>query len=81
VVINKSIHWLHSNYKNLQQKYAGKYIAIFNEQIIAMGESFEETDLKAKLIVPDNKEYLIEFIERGDLYAYSSSISSNSSRS
>ena len=74
----KTIQWLHTNYKTLQEKYAGKYIAIYNEAIIAIGDSYDEVNSKAKLIVPNQAEYLIEFIERGDLYAYDSRISSNS---
>ena len=67
--ITKSIQWLHTNYTNLQKKYPGKYVVIFEECIIAIGDSFEEADSKAELIVPKDKEYLVEFFERGDLYA------------
>ncbi len=79
--IAKSIQWLYANYAILQGKYSGKYVAIFKEDIIATGDSFEEVDSKAKLIIPKDKEYLIEFIERGDLYAYNITVSSNSPRS
>lgn len=54
-------------------------MAIFEERVIAIGESVEEVDSKAKLILPKDKEFLIEFIERGNLYAYHTGISSNSS--
>ena len=75
----KTIQWLHTNYEKIQEKYAGKYLAIYNEEIIAIGDSYDEVNSKAKLIVPNKKEFLIEFIERGDLYAYHFTISSNSS--
>lgn len=77
--LTKSIQWLYGNYKILQEKYSGKYVAIFEEQVIAIGESVEEVDSKVKLILPKDKEFLIEFIERGDLYAYDIRVSSNSS--
>ncbi len=67
--ITKSIQWLYANYASLQENYSGKYIAIFKERIIAVGDSVEEVDSKAELSVPKDEEYLIEFIDRGDLYA------------
>ena len=66
----KMIQWLHANYKDLQEKYAGKYVAIYEEEIIAVGDSYDEVNSKARLLIPNQTEYLIEFIERGDLYAY-----------
>lgn len=81
MALAKTIQWLHANYKELQEKYAGKYIAIYNEEIVAIGDSYDEVNSKAKLIIPNQPDYLIEFIERGDLYAYHFTISSNSSRS
>ncbi|MHA1649501.1 MAG: DUF5678 domain-containing protein [Candidatus Helarchaeota archaeon] len=66
----KMIQWLHANYKDLQEKYAGKYVAIYKEEIIAVGDSYDEVNSKARLLIPNQTEYLIEFIERGDLYAY-----------
>jgi len=78
--ITKSIQWLYGNYKTLQEKYSGKYVVVFEEHVIAIGDSVEEVDSKAKLIVPKDNEFLIEFIERGDLYAYYIRVSSNSSR-
>ncbi len=80
MVLVKTIQWLHANYTQIQEKYAGKYVAIYDEEIIAIGDSFDEVNSKAKLIVPKQKGFLIEFIERGDLYAYHFTISSNSSR-
>jgi Family of unknown function (DUF5678) len=39
--ITKSIQWLYGNYKTLQEKYSGKYVAIFEDRVIALGESVE----------------------------------------
>ncbi len=64
----KTIQWLYTNYKTLQEKYAGKYIAIYNADIIAIGDSYDEVNSKATLIVPNQAEYLIEFIQRGAVF-------------
>ncbi|MHA2365546.1 MAG: DUF5678 domain-containing protein [Candidatus Hodarchaeales archaeon] len=73
--ITESIRWVHSNYEKLLEKYSGKYLAIFNSDIIAVGETIGEVETKVELILKNNGEYLVEFIDRGDLHAYSIEIS------
>ena len=68
-----SIEWVDAHFDELQEKFAGKYIAIVNSQIISVGDSFEEVSRKAKRITKE--EILIDFIDRGDLHAYNIRIS------
>ena len=69
MAINDSLLWLEENFPNLQKKYAGKYIAVQNKEIIAVGNTYPETYRKAKLVSPE-KEFTIDFIDRGDLHAF-----------
>ena len=63
-----SIVWLDSHLDELQERFAGKFIAVVNDKVIAVGDSFEETLRKAKRLTDD--EILINFVDRGDLHAY-----------
>ena len=69
MALNESLIWLEENFPNLQEKYAGKYIAVQNKEIIAVGDTYSEAYRKAKLVSPE-KEFVIDFIDRGDLHAF-----------
>ncbi len=72
--LKDSINFVNKHSLELQEKYSGKYIALIGEEIIAIGDTIAEVDRKAKLVA-ENKPYLVEFVERGDLHAYSFEIS------
>ncbi|HKZ42955.1 MAG TPA: DUF5678 domain-containing protein, partial [Candidatus Hodarchaeales archaeon] len=58
-----SIAWLDSHLDEIQERFAGKFIAVVNDKVIAVGDSFEETLRKAKRLTDD--EILINFVDRG----------------
>ncbi|MFW9993375.1 MAG: DUF5678 domain-containing protein [Candidatus Odinarchaeota archaeon] len=68
MALNDSIKWVHDNYHKLQEKYSGKYISVYKGEIIATGDSIDEVESKTELILTNDEEYLVEFIERGDLH-------------
>ncbi len=70
ISITKSAQWVDEHALDLQKRYAGKYIAVQDEKVIAVGNTIPEVNAKAKLVV-QGKPFLIEFVERGDLHAFS----------
>ena len=72
---------MRSNYSKLEQIYAGKYVVVYKQNIVAFGDSFGEADSKARMIVPKDDHYLIEFIDYGDLHAYVLAISRGTTES
>lgn len=40
ITINNDFDWFQRNYKNLKKKYSDKWIAIANQEIISIGDSF-----------------------------------------
>ncbi|KAA0002567.1 MAG: hypothetical protein FE044_02775 [Thermoplasmata archaeon] len=56
--------WMAKNYKELQEKYAGKFIAILNKEIVGVNENVEDLieDLKKKLTDDELSRTIIEYI-------------------
>jgi hypothetical protein len=44
--------WIVENFTDLVTKYAGKYVAVVNETVVAVGESSTEVQDKAQKIEP-----------------------------
>jgi len=44
--------WIVEHFSELVEKYAGKYIAVVNEQLVAVGDSGKEVEDKARAIEP-----------------------------
>ena len=68
--IKESIRFVNEHSLELQEKFSGKYIALIGEKIIAVGDTVVEVDRKAQLVA-EGIMYLVEFVERGDLQAFS----------
>ena len=45
--------WIIEHFSELVTKYAGKYIAVADEKLVAVGESGVEVEAKAREIKPD----------------------------
>ena len=56
--------WMAKNYKELQEKYAGKFIAILDKEIVGVNENVEDLieDLKKKLTDDELSRTIIEYI-------------------
>lgn len=78
--IKESIRFVNEHSLELQEKFSGKYIALIGEKIIAVGDTVVEVDRKAQLVA-EGIMYLVEFVERGDLHAFSLTISNEKSES
>jgi len=46
--MDKDNRWIVQHFSELVEKYAGKYIAVVNEQLMAVGDSRAEVEEKAR---------------------------------
>ena len=51
--MDKDDLWIIEHFSELVNKYAGKYIAVVNQKLVAVGESGIEVEAKARDIQPD----------------------------
>jgi hypothetical protein len=52
--MDKDDLWIIEHFSELVAKYAGKYIAVSNEAIVAVGESGTEVEAEARKISPSS---------------------------
>lgn len=50
--MDKDDLWVVENFSELVTKYAGKYIAVVNEKLVAVGDSGTDVETKAREIEP-----------------------------
>ena len=50
--MDKDNIWIVEHFSELVDKYAGKYVAVVNETLVAVGESGKEVEDKARKIEP-----------------------------
>ncbi len=50
--MDKDDLWIIEHFSDLVNKYAGKYIAVVNQELVAIGESGTEVESKARKIQP-----------------------------
>jgi hypothetical protein len=50
--MDKDDLWIVEHFSELVTKYAGKYVAVVNETLVAVGESGKEVEDKAREIEP-----------------------------
>lgn len=50
--MDKDDLWIVEHFSELVTKYAGKYIAVVNETLVAVGESRREVETKARAMEP-----------------------------
>jgi len=51
--MKKSQKWIVEHFEELVDKYGGKYIAVVNEEIVAIGNSPSEVDRRARERFPE----------------------------
>jgi len=50
--MDKDDLWIVEHFSELVTKYAGKYIAVVNQELVAIGDSGSEVEAKARKINP-----------------------------
>ena len=58
--------WLNEHYKELQDRYPDKYIAIQDDNILATGDTIEEAYMHAKSV--SSKKFVLEYIQKQDIF-------------
>jgi len=51
--MDKDDLWIVDHFSELVTKYAGKYVAVVNEQLVAVGDSRRDVETKARAVEPD----------------------------
>jgi hypothetical protein len=51
--MDKDDRWMAEHFSELVTKYAGKHVAVVNQQPVAVGESGTEVEAEARKIYPD----------------------------
>ena len=51
--MDKDDLWVVEHFSELVTRYAGKYVAVVNETLVAVGDSGKEVEDKARLIAPE----------------------------
>ena len=51
--MDKDDLWVVEHFSELVTKYAGKYVAVVNEQLVAVGDSRRDVETKAREVQPD----------------------------
>jgi hypothetical protein len=50
--MDKDDLWIVEHFSELVTKYAGKYLAVVNEQLVAVGDSRQDVETKAREVEP-----------------------------
>jgi hypothetical protein len=59
--------WIVEHFSELVEKYAGKYIAVVNGTLVAVGESGKEVEGKAREVDPDKIPSVLRVPREGDM--------------
>lgn len=51
--MEKDDKWITQHFEELVDKYGGKYVAVVNKQVVAVGDSPKEVDKKARQLYPN----------------------------
>ena len=59
--MEKNDLWIVEHFSELVTKYAGKYVAVVNETLVAVGESRREVETKARALEPHKSPLCREY--------------------
>jgi len=65
--VDKDDLWIVEHFSELVTKYAGKYVAVVNEALVAVGDSRKEVDAKARAIAPDKMPSVMRIPREEDM--------------
>jgi hypothetical protein len=65
--MDKNSRWIVKHFSELVDKYAGKYIAVVNEGLVAVGDSRAEVEKKAKGVEPEKMPSVLKVPREEDM--------------
>jgi hypothetical protein len=65
--MDKDDLWVVEHFSELVTKYAGKYVAVVNETLVAVGDSGKEVEDKARAIAPEKMPSVLRVPREEDM--------------
>jgi len=65
--MDKDDLWIVEHFSELVSKYAGQYIAVVHETLVAVGDSGKEVEDKARAIAPDKMPSVLRVPREEDM--------------
>jgi hypothetical protein len=65
--MDKDDLWIVEHFSELVTNYAGKYIAVVNETLVAVGDSGKEVEEKARAIAPEKMPSVLRVPREEDM--------------
>lgn len=78
--MDKDDLWIVEHFSELVNKYAGKYVAVVNEELVAVGKSGKEVENKAREVAPDKIPSVLRVPREEDMVCLSIDFSYNPSQ-
>jgi hypothetical protein len=66
-IVDKDDLWIVEHFSELVTKYAGKYVAVVNETLVAAGESGKEVEDKVREIEPNKMPSVLRVPREEDM--------------
>jgi len=65
---SEDTEWIRRHYEELQEKYPGMYVAVYEGRVIAASKDYSEVVKLASKEVPSMKDLAIDYVYSGDLF-------------
>jgi hypothetical protein len=65
--MDKDDRWIVDHFSELVNTYAGKYIAVVNETVVAVGHSGKEVEDKARAVAPEKMPSVLRVPREEDM--------------
>lgn len=65
--MDKDNLWIVEHFSELVTKYAGKYVAVVNETLVAVGKTGKEVEAKAREVEPDKMPSVLRVPREEDM--------------
>jgi hypothetical protein len=66
-IVDKDDLWIVEHFSELVTKYAGKYVAVVNETLVAIGDSSKEVETKAREVEPNKMPSVLRVPRQEDM--------------
>jgi len=60
--------WIRRHHEELQEKYPGMYVAVYQGKVIAASKDYSKVVKLASREVPSTRDLAIDYVDSGDLF-------------